>query len=135
MLDHAALSPDGSLGQQADLEQTGSVEYSSWLSEDILLLTGWFHAPAGQPIEACLVQDEEVIPLEVRYISYPKSDPSAGDRSVGKVMTVRFLRVENVHEARPGRLLISTGSSNFSLGSLDLFAAVDVLTVLKNSSL
>src|SRR5437016_13988855 len=104
------------LTRRADLEQTGWIDYVSWLSDDILLIVGWFHVPAEQTIEACLVQDDEVVPLEVRCISYPLPKipgDTTGDTCPGKVLTARFLRPSDTHRENLVRLGISTGTSNF----------------------
>lgn len=126
---------DRSLSRRADLEHTGWIDYVSWLSDDILLMVGWFHAPAGQPIEACLVQHDKVVPLEVRCISYPLPKipgDTTGDPSAGKVLTVRFLRPGDTQKENLGRLVISTGASTFSPCPFDLSAAVDLRTLLES---
>ncbi|HVQ37207.1 MAG TPA: glycosyltransferase family 2 protein, partial [Pyrinomonadaceae bacterium] len=126
---------EGTLSRRGDLEHTGWIDYVSWLSDDILLLTGWFHVPDDEPVEACLIQDGEVVPLEVRCFSYAlPSLPGdvTGDPTVGKVLTARFLRAEDVDERDLGRLIISTGASTFSPRPLNISAVVDVETLIRN---
>ena len=123
------------LTRRADLEQTGWIDYVSWLSDDILLIVGWFHVTPGQTIEACLVQDDEVVPLEVRCISYPLPKipgDTTGDPCAGKVLTARFLRPGDTHKENLGRLVISTGTSTFSPRPLNISAVVDLEALLQN---
>lgn len=134
MLNNEKSILDRSLSRRADLEHTGFIDYVTWLSDDILLMVGWFHVPAGQPIEACLVQQDKVVPLEVRCISYPLPQipgDTSGDPSAGKALTVRFFRPEDTQKGNLGRLVISTEASTFSPRPFDLPAAVDLRTLLE----
>lgn len=107
------LIHERSLAFRATLEGAGRIEAACWLSDDILLLTGWFRSEPGHAVEACLISGAVLIPLEARLFSYPRREGALADTDLGKLITVRLLRptdaVENL-----GRLVIKTGDRTFS---------------------
>ncbi len=102
---------------------SGWMNYASWLSDDILLMIGWFHAEEERSPKVSLVLNEHPVPLEARYISYPRPDLTDADPRAGKVVTARFLRSEDAREPL-GSVMIHTGTTTFALGPLELSQAI-----------
>jgi GT2 family glycosyltransferase len=108
---------------------SGWVEYVGWLSDDILLIIGWFHADEDLPLQASLLLGDRAVPLEVRWISYARPDMSHGGSRAGKVLTARFLSPKDAR--RPlGSMVICSGGTSFVVGPLNLSQAVRDLQML-----
>ncbi|MGB7923689.1 MAG: glycosyltransferase [Pyrinomonadaceae bacterium] len=107
------LAHEKSVALRASLEGAGRAEAACWLSDDILLVTGWFHAEPGHAVEACLVSGDKLLPLEARLFSYSRPDVRLAGSDAGKVLTLRLLRPEDAME-NLGRLVIKTGGKTFS---------------------
>jgi len=106
---------------------SGWVDCASWLSDDILLLVGWFHARESYPLKVHLLLDDQVdshaAPLESRCLSYPMPGFADADSRVGKVITARFLRSEDAR--RPlGSVVIQQAATTFAVGPLKLSQAM-----------
>jgi len=108
---------------------SGRIEYVTWLSDDILLMVGWFHAEEDLSLEASLLLGKRAVPLEVRCISYARPDILADDPRAGKVLTTRFLSPEDAREPL-GSLVIRSGNTSFAVGPLDLSQAIADLQIL-----
>ena len=63
----------------------GAVDYATWLSDDLLLMVGWFHEEEGYPLKAYLLIGDERVTLNARCVSYPRPDLSETDPRLGKV--------------------------------------------------
>ncbi|MDQ3919447.1 MAG: glycosyltransferase [Acidobacteriota bacterium] len=110
----------------------GYIDRAAWLSDDMLLLLGWFHVEPGQTVEACLVSGGECVPLEVRHASYPKAGTPLAAESAGKMLTARLL--QPAPGEGPWRLLLKTGGRAFSPLPLDLSLVVtDVRSALADT--
>jgi GT2 family glycosyltransferase len=112
----------------------GWVNYASWLSDDILLIVGWFHAQEKGPLRVSLNLNDRPVPLEARCMSYSRPDLPDADPHAGKVITARFLRPEEAREPL-GSLVIYTGSTAFALGPLELSQAMTGLQTLVRGGL
>src|SRR5205823_8733462 len=97
-----------SLRWREQTEVSGYIDRAAWLSDDLLLLIGWFHAEPAEPLEACLIVDGQARPLEVRYTSYAKPNTPIADETAGKLLTVRLLNPAQ-SSGDLGRLLLKTG--------------------------
>lgn len=109
---------------RAEPPVTGAVDSLAWLSNDLLLVLGWFPLAEWTPLEAALRPGDEAVPLEVpHYVCFPRADVPGADPFAGKLLAVRFARAE---EARGllGRLTIRTPSRTFALGPSDLSRSV-----------
>ena len=115
-------------------EVVGGVDYASWLSDDILLIVGWFHAEDKDPLEASLVLGDRSVPLEVQCISYPKPDVLNTGPRAGKVITARLPSVGKASEPL-GTLVIRTGATTLELGSPDLLQYLTDLRTLMRGGL
>jgi GT2 family glycosyltransferase len=109
------------------------VDCASWLSDDILILVGWFHAKENCPPKVHLILDDQVdnhaAPLESRCLSYPRLGFADADSRVGKVITARFLCSEDAR--RPlGSVVIQQDAKPFALGPLRLSQAMTDLQTL-----
>lgn len=113
MTDNREIAHEKSVALRSALEGAGCAEAACWLSDDILLLTGWFRSEPGHGAEACLVYGERLVPLEARLFSYPRPEVPLADSNAGKLLTLRVLRPEDVGE-NLGRLVIKTAGSTFS---------------------
>jgi GT2 family glycosyltransferase len=112
---------------------SGWVDCASWLSDDILLLVGWFRAKEDSPAKVRLTLedriDDHAAPLESRCFSYPRAGFADTDSRAGKVITARFLRPEDVR--RPlGSVVIQQDTTPFALGPLRLSQAMTDLQTL-----
>src|SRR5881227_4437041 len=94
-------------------EVSGYIDRAAWLSDDLLLLLGWFHAEPAQPLEACFIVDGEARPLEVRYTSYARPNTAIADETAGKLLTVRLLHPAQTSDEL-GRLVLKSGARVFS---------------------
>ena len=112
----------------------GWVNYASWLSDDILLIVGWFHAEEGRSLKASLILDDCLAPLEARCMSDRRPDLSDTDPRAGKIITARFIRPERARKPL-GNLMIHTDSTSFALGPLELSQAVTDLQALLGGGL
>jgi GT2 family glycosyltransferase len=112
----------------------GWVNYASWLSDDILLIVGWFHIEEKDPPTMSLVLDDRHVPLEAQCISYPRPDLPDKDPRAGKLITARFLHPEEAREPL-GSLVIHMESTTFALGPLELSQAVTDLPALVRGGL
>jgi GT2 family glycosyltransferase len=105
----------------------GCVDYASWLSDDLLLVSGWFHAREDLPVEASLVLDELSIPLEVRYTSYHRPDIPGADLRTGKILTARLDTPKQALESL-GCLVIRSDNTTVDLAPPEI---TDILIDLK----
>jgi GT2 family glycosyltransferase len=112
----------------------GWVNYASWLSEDILLIVGWFHAEGELSPKTSLILNGDTVSLEARCISYPRPDLPDGDPRAGKVITVRFLRPEDARGSL-GSLMVNTDRATFALGPVELSHAIVGLQTLVRGGL
>jgi GT2 family glycosyltransferase len=116
---------------------SGWVDYASWLSDDVLLLVGWFHAEENCLPKVHLILDDRVddhaAPLETRCLAYPRPGSTDVRSRAGKVITARFLNPEDAR--RPlGSVVIEQEATTFALGPLKLSHAItDLQTLVQNS--
>src|SRR3712207_1126004 len=108
--------------------------YASWLSDDILLIVGWFHAEGERSPKTSLILNGDPVPLEARCLSYPRPDLPDGDPRAGKVITVRFLRPDDARGSL-GSLMVNTDSATFALGPVELSHAIVGLQTLVRGGL
>jgi GT2 family glycosyltransferase len=113
---------------------SGWVNYVSWLSDDVLLIVGWFHAEGGYPPEVSLILGDLSLSLESRCLSYPRPDLPGVDPRAGKVLTARVLRSEKAREPL-GSVVVRTGTTTFTLGPLELSQAMTDLQTLVRGGL
>jgi GT2 family glycosyltransferase len=113
---------------------SGWVNYATWLSDDILLMVGWFHAKEKRVQKVSLRVDDHTVPLDARCVSYPRPDLKDAGHNVGKVLTARFLGSANAREPL-GNLVVETETTTFALGPLDLSHALTDLQILVRSGL
>lgn len=118
---------------EAEPVVSGWVDCASWLSDDILLLVGWFQAKENSPPKVHLILDDHVddhaAPLVSRCLSYPRPGFADADSRPGKVITARFLRAEDAR--RPlGSVVIQQEATTFALGPLKLSQAMTDLQTL-----
>ncbi len=113
---------------------SGRLEYVTWLSDDILLMVGWFHAEDDLPLQAALLLGDRAIPLEIRCISYARPDISDGGPRAGKVFTARFFSREDAR-GMLGSMVIRTRIATFALGPLELSQIVIDLHTLAQDGL
>jgi GT2 family glycosyltransferase len=132
--DHVRRSAQEAAGLQLE-EPTisGWIDHASWLSDDVLVLVGWFHADAD-PLQASLVLDGEAMALETRCISYARHDLTEADPFAGKVLTVRFPEPEKARGPL-GSVVVHTADANLALGPLELSHAMNDLESLVHTSL
>jgi O-antigen biosynthesis protein len=111
-------------------KSTGFVDFATWLSEDILLLTGWLHVPPGANIQASLMAGDQVLQLDIRYCSYHRSDILNIDEPVGKILLVH-LPIPGSPLKSPGPLVLSVNGITINLAPQDLGSIVtDPQTVI-----
>jgi GT2 family glycosyltransferase len=122
------------ISEAADPVVSGWVDYASWLSDDSLLIVGWFHGDAEDPPQASLVLGDRAIPLDTCCISYPRPIISDGDPRAGKLLTVHFRSREDARGPL-GSMVIRTNATPFALGPLDLSQAVTDLHTLVRDGL
>jgi GT2 family glycosyltransferase len=114
---------------------SGWVDHASWLSDDILLLVGWFRAEEDRPPKVHLVLDDQLedhaAPLESRCLSYPRPGFADAEHRAGKVITARLLRPEDAR--RPlGSVVIEQDGTTFALGPLKVgHAMTDLRTLVR----
>jgi GT2 family glycosyltransferase len=113
---------------------SGWVDCASWLSDDVLLIIGWFHTEEDGSPNVSLILDKKPLPLEIQCFSYPRPDLFDADPRVGKVIVARFLRPEDAHEPL-GSVMIETDSAAFALGPLKLSQAMTDLQTLTQVTL
>jgi len=112
----------------------GTVDHASWLSDDVLLIVGWFPAEDVHTSEAFLVSGDQCYSVDVRYLPYPRLDiPGAGPRA-GKLLTAHFSNPESL-SGPLGNLVVRIGSIILTLASSDLWPAVVGLQSLLRSDL
>src|SRR4051794_6824269 len=105
----------------------GCVDFASWLSDDLLLIIGWFHAKEDSPVEASLVLGTQSIPLEVRYTLYQRPDIPGANLRTGKILTAR-LDTPGQGLAALGSLVIRTDNTTVDLAPSEI---TDVMTDLQ----
>src|SRR5215216_6518132 len=76
----------------------GCVDHLSWLSPDQFIAVGWFHVAIGAHLEASLVLSDQVIPLDLCWIAYPRWDIPMAGAQMGKVLVVRVCAQASVHD-------------------------------------
>jgi GT2 family glycosyltransferase len=105
------------------------VNYASWLSDDLILIVGWFPTEEETPPTISLLSDTQSISLETRCMSYRRPDLPDADPHLGKVVTARFL---DRGDARGplGTTMVRTGATTLALGPLDLAQALTDLPTL-----
>jgi GT2 family glycosyltransferase len=118
----------------AESTVAGWVNYASWLSDDILLMVGWFHAEDWRCIKVSLILDDRPISLEARCMSYPRPDLPDTDPCAGKIVTARFLRPDEARKPL-GNLMIHADNTTFALGPLELSQAMTDLQALVHGGL
>jgi GT2 family glycosyltransferase len=132
--DHVRRNTQVAAGLQLEEPSiSGWIDHASWLSDDVLLLVGWFHADAD-PLQASLVLDGEAMALETRCISYSRHDLTEADSFAGKVLTVRFPEPEKARGPL-GSVVVHTADANLALGPLELSHAMNDLESLVHTSL
>jgi GT2 family glycosyltransferase len=112
----------------------GCVDHLSWLSPDQFIAVGWFHVAVGARLEASLVLGDQVIPLDLCWIAYPRWDIPMAGAQMGKVLVVRVCAQASVHDLH-GSLLIRTGDTVFELIPSDLAQALTDLPTLIHEGL
>jgi GT2 family glycosyltransferase len=111
----------------------GCVDYASWLSDDLLLISGWFQAREELPVEAYLVLDGLSIPIEVRYTSYHRPDIPGADLQIGKILTACLSRPRLGLEAL-GRLVVRAGDTTVDLAPPEVAdALINLQTFIERS--
>jgi GT2 family glycosyltransferase len=116
-----------------ELPVSGWVNYASWLSDDLILIVGWFPTEEETPPTISLLSETRSISLETRCMSHRRPDlPDAPH--VGKVVTARFLRQEDARDPL-GTTIVHMGAKTLTLGPLDLVQALTDLPTLIRGSL
>jgi GT2 family glycosyltransferase len=129
------LTPHRPLGRAPVDEPpvSGWVNYASWLSDDLIVIVGWFPTVEETSPTISLVSDTRTLSLETRCMSYRRADLPDTTSHVGKVVTARFLRKEDACGPL-GTTWVRLGATTFVLGPLDLaYALTDLPTLLRCS--
>jgi GT2 family glycosyltransferase len=113
---------------------SGWVNYASWLSDDLILIVGWFPMEGECSPSISLVSDARSISLETRCMSYHRPDLPDTAPGLGKVVTARFLDREDARGPL-GTTMVCMGDTTLALGPLDLAQALTVLPTLIGGSL
>jgi len=113
---------------EVEPDVSGWISYASWLSDDILLMVGWFHTEEEAPPRVYFFSDNQPIALEARCITYSRLDLPEPHSRAGKVLTVRFPDSGSIPDPL-GSLIVETESATNTPGPLDIWQA---LTNLQN---
>jgi GT2 family glycosyltransferase len=117
-----------------DATPPGYVEYAAWLSDDLLVMVGWFPAAADASLTAALALDGLIVPLDIQWVAYPRRDILGADPTNGKVLVVR-LRSPRPTGGQLGVLLIHSGSTVLELAPSDLAQSITDLPTLIHEGL
>lgn len=115
-------------GPDGDRGLAGWIDYAAWLSEDVVILVGWFDAPEDGAPELHRVLDGGTEALDANVFSFPRDDTPLDAPRAGKVVTARLPRPSR-RDARLGRLMIG-GERPGPLGPSELARTVTDLRTL-----
>jgi O-antigen biosynthesis protein len=130
--DHSTYGPS----ETAPVDESpvsGWVNFASWLSDDLILIVGWFPMEGEAPPGISLVSNTRSISLETRCMSYRRPDLPDADPHLGKVITAKYLHGQDAR-APLGTTMVRMGDAILALGPLDLAHAVtDLPTLIRGS--
>jgi GT2 family glycosyltransferase len=130
--DHSPPYPSGTVPVDA-LPISGWANYASWLSDDLILIVGWFPLEGEAPPNISLLSDARSTSLETRCMSYRRPDLPDADPHLGKVITARFLHREDTRGPL-GTVIVGMDATTLALGPLDLTQALtDLPTLIRGS--
>jgi GT2 family glycosyltransferase len=112
---------------------SGWIEHASWLSDDVLLVVGWFHA-APDGIRLYVSTGDDTLALDTRCMAYFRHDLAEADPLAGKVLTVRFPDPVKA-DVRLGTVVVQTPDTPLLLGPLELSQAMSDLENLLRAGL
>ena len=92
---------------RVETEIEGAVDYAAWITEGVLIATGWIQIESGTSLSANAIIDGGTLPLRVSYTSYSRPDVSAPQG--GKVLMIQRLNAEMLGEPKGILLLNADG--------------------------
>jgi GT2 family glycosyltransferase len=99
----------------------GSVDYAGWLTDGILIATGWIEMEPGESLTAHASIDGQMLPLRVGYTSYSRPDVFAAQR--GKVLLIHPPSAELLRRPN-GQLILGTERGVLTIPFAQLKAAL-----------